>query len=301
MIEVNSVRKVFNDRKKIALDNVSFSAERGEIICFLGRNGAGKSTLFKIICGVMMADEGKVYIENETGRIDNVGYLPEVRGLNPKQDVFLHLCDILCYKGIRRKEANKMVEKWLTRFGMFQYKEARIDTLSKGNQQKIQFISAIANEPNILILDEPFSGLDVISAEFFWDIIRERKANGTTILFSTHDFDNSLLYCDKFLFLVNGKVVEYGSIEEIQGRNPKVLEISFDNMESRYNEIRVLCPSVVFKKKKAVIPIADEKEAQIIYENLGKPFCTRFVIREQTIKELFCQYNKEDGEINEKY
>jgi len=293
IIEIENVTKTYNNGKLKALDDVSFTVEKGSLVGVLGRNGAGKSTLFKVICSVINKDSGRVSILNPTNRIDQISYLPEVRGLNPRELVGEHLVDLLCYKGIRRYEAKRMIKKKLIEFGMEQYENSRIDTLSKGNQQKIQFISVIANNPEILILDEPFSGLDIISTDFFWDTILDLSQKGTTILFSTHNLEDRFYYCDYYMFIVKGKIVEYDSLTNIQNRNHRILELN--------------CPSLNLEQIKKVlgnrkykedfeggfnIMIQNEEEAKKIFEDLGSQYCSKFIVRKLKIDELFRIYNE---------
>lgn len=292
IIDVSNVTKTYNNGKFTALDDVSFSVDKGSLIGVLGRNGAGKSTLFKIICSVINKDSGKVSISNTKRRIDQISYLPEVRGLNPRELVAEHLVDLLCYKGIKRSHSKHMVKKRLAEFGMDQYANSRIDTLSKGNQQKIQFISVIANEPEILILDEPFSGLDIISTDFFWNTILNLSKKGTTILFSTHNLEERFYYCNYFMFLVKGKIVEFDSLANIQNNNSCVLELSCPTLTSE--QIKEILGNRQYKEESASfnIMIKDEDEAKMIFEDLGSRYCSKFVVRKLKIDELFRLYNE---------
>ncbi|WP_234123015.1 ABC transporter ATP-binding protein [Clostridium hydrogenum] len=293
MIEVEHIVKMYGDVK--ALDDISFSVKKGELIGVLGRNGAGKSTMFKILCSVLKADSGRIYIDNQTNRFDHISYLPEVRGLNPRELVFDQLVDLLCYKGIRRSVAKNMVREQLALCKMDNYKDKQIADLSKGNQQKIQFISAIANNPEVLILDEPFSGLDVISADFFWNTILRLVSNGTTILFSTHSLEEKLEHCDKFMFVAKGKILEYDSLSEIQKRNSLVLELVCPSLKREFIEQKLEGKEYSEKSGHFYITIASDSEAQEIFNVLGSPYCTKFIVRKRNIDELFRIYN-DNGE-----
>ena len=293
MIQVADVCKTYCDGTVVALDQVCFSAEEGSIIGIVGRNGAGKSTLFKIICSVIPFDSGSVMIRNKNARIDQISYLPEVRGLSPKQLVGEHLVDLLCYKGIKRSDAKMMVKLCLLDFGVDEFINRRIDTLSKGNQQKIQFISAVANKPEILILDEPFSGLDIIAADFFWEIINRLSQQGTTILFSTHVFGDKLTFCDQFMFLVKGKIVEYGALDVIRRKNPYILELNCSEVSQDLIKDALGDRGFAYTGDGFTIILRSEDDAKQIYQRLGMPYCKKFVVRKLRIDELFRKYNDE--------
>lgn len=295
LLSAKHLFKYYDNGNIKALDDVSFSVKKGELIGILGRNGAGKSTMFKIICSVLEADKGEVLINNPENRFDFISYLPEVRGLNPRELVFDQLVDLLCYKGIKRSDAKRMIKEQLKLSNMEEYKDHKVADLSKGNQQKIQFISAIANQPELLILDEPFSGLDVISADFFWETLLRLNQEGTTIIFSTHGLDEKLLNCNKFMFFAKGKIQEYDTLEEIQNHNSRVLEFSAPSLSEEVVKEKLGNRTFHLKKDMFYVEIEDDKEAKKIFEDLGSPYCTRFVVRKKSLEELFRIYNG-DGE-----
>ncbi|SHH74119.1 ABC transporter ATP-binding protein [Clostridium grantii] len=295
MIQFENVNKIYKDKhqEKYALKNVSFSIEQGEILGVIGRNGAGKTTMFKILSGILANDSGRVIIENKSKRTDMISYLPENRGLDSRHIVKEHLSDLLGFKGIKMSEARVLVKKWLKEFQMEEYSDSKIESLSKGNQQKIQFISAIANNPEILILDEPFSGLDVIATDFFWEMIKNVKSQGTTIIFSTHNLQDKMLLCKKFLFLTKGEIAKYGTIDEIQNDFKKMLEI-----ESKEVEKEKLFQFISAKEQKryninGCIMLENDDMAKELFHKLGNPYCEKFLVRKQSLEEIFREVNGE--------
>lgn len=291
IIEVQELSKTYSGAKRPALKEVTVGFYAGEIVGCLGRNGAGKTTFFKLICKLLKPTKGCVKISTSLSREDFISYLPEVRGLNQKELVEIHLVDMLRYKGIDKAAAKKMAGKWLDRFKMTPYKNDRIDTLSKGNQQKIQFISAIANESPILILDEPFNGLDLVATSNLWDILFELREKGTCILFSTHDFDQSLSKCDKFLFLVNGTLKAHGKLQDIQKQYPLVLEMR--NVLAAPSVLKKVLGDRYYKEGIDCIryPVKTEQEAKRVFKNLGAPFCELFSVRKYSLEEIFLALN----------
>lgn len=292
MISVENVTKKYitKNREVKALNDLSVEFCKGEITAILGRNGAGKTTLFRTICGLIKPDEGSVHVDNITGRIDNISYLPETRGIDLKANVVEHLTQLLMYKGMRGSEAKKTIKNALKEYGLEEFSERNIGSLSKGNQQKIQLISSVANNPDVLIWDEPFSGLDPLAEEFFWKVIIQLKSKGTTILIATHNLNDKLDICDKFMFLVEGKNKEFGTLAELQASFPKILEIQFEEtteIESCLTDYRTERQGDLFK-----IHLEEVRDAKLVFEKLNRPYCEKFWVRKQSIEEIFMEVNK---------
>ena len=186
ILELRNIEKSFGEKKVLA--GVSFKAEGGKAFGLLGRNGAGKTTSIRILMDVFPANAGEVLIDGQPINYDKVGigYLPEERGLYPKKIIIDQLVYFAELKGMSYKAAVKAVDYWLERLGMAEYRNKRLDTLSKGNQQKIQLITALAHNPDIVILDEPFSGLDPVNAMLLKDVVKEQIGKGKIVLFSSH-------------------------------------------------------------------------------------------------------------------
>ncbi|MFA7417683.1 MAG: ATP-binding cassette domain-containing protein [Acholeplasma sp.] len=217
MLEVQNVTLKYGDF--IAVDDLSFEVEKGEIFGLLGTNGAGKTTTFRTIMGLLYPSSGYVRYDGEFvsyDTVDKIGYMIEERSLLTK----LTVKDLILYfgqlKNVPVKDILKRLDYWLERFNIVDYKTKKIKELSKGNQQKIQFISALINEPSLLVLDEPFSGLDVINIELFVEVIREYQQKGCTIIFSSHQIDHVESFCERLVVLEKGKSVIAGLIKDVK-------------------------------------------------------------------------------------
>ena len=220
-IEVNGISKSYTGKK--AVDNISFSAESGKAFGLLGRNGAGKTTTIRILMDIIRADSGNVTLDGKPidyGKV-RIGYLPEERGLYAKKEVFEQLVYLAELKGVKRKDAMNSVDNWLRRLGVQEYRNRKLETLSKGNQQKVQFITALAHDPDILILDEPFSGLDPVNAMLLESIVKEKIAQNKLVLFSSHQMNYIEEFCDDITIINQGKTVLKGSLEEIKKSYPR--------------------------------------------------------------------------------
>lgn len=189
----------------------------------LGRNGAGKTTSIRILMDVFPANSGEVLIDGHP--IDynkiGIGYLPEERGLYPKKIIIDQLTYFAELKGMSRKAAVQSIDYWLGRLGMTEYRNKKLETLSKGNQQKIQLITALAHDPDIIILDEPFSGLDPVNAMLLKDVVKEQIAKGKIVLFSSHQMSYIEEFCDSIAILNNGVVVLHGDLHDIKRDYPR--------------------------------------------------------------------------------
>ena len=221
ILELKNIDKSFGEKE--VLKGVSFTAEGGKAFGLLGRNGAGKTTSIRILMNVFPANSGEVLIDGKP--IDynkiGIGYLPEERGLYPKKLIIDQLVYFAELKGMSAKDAVKAVDYWLGRLGMTEYRNKRLDTLSKGNQQKIQLITALAHDPDIVILDEPFSGLDPVNAMLLKDVVKEQISKGKIVLFSSHQMSYIEEFCDSIAIINAGKVAISGDLHEIKRTYPR--------------------------------------------------------------------------------
>ena len=216
ILELKNIDKSFGEKE--VLKGVSFVAEGGKAFGLLGRNGAGKTTSIRILMNVFPANSGEVLIDGKPIDYDKIGigYLPEERGLYPKKLIIDQLVYFAELKGMSAKDATKAVDYWLDRLGMSEYRNKRLDTLSKGNQQKIQLVTALAHNPHIIILDEPFSGLDPVNAMLLKDVVKEQIAQGKIVLFSSHQMSYIEEFCDSIAIINAGKVAISGNLHEIK-------------------------------------------------------------------------------------
>ena len=214
-----------------AVDQVSFAVHKGDIYGFLGPNGAGKTTTIRMIMGIIQPDSGSIEISDNN--MDNlgrqiIGYLPEDRGLYQKQK----LGEIIVYfgllRGLEKTEAKAKAAEWLERFGLGDQQKRKVEELSKGNQQKVQFILSLVHDPTLLILDEPFTGLDPLNQLLLKEIIQEKRKAGTTILFSTHQMEQVERLCNNICLINQGRIIVEGALESIRAAHQSnAVEVAF--------------------------------------------------------------------------
>ena len=229
MLSIRRIDKNFDNLK--AVNQISFKVERGDIYGFLGPNGAGKTTTIRMIMGIIQPDSGLILLNdndiNSMGR-KNLGYLPEDRGLYQKQKLqeILHYFGIL--RGLNKKDVIHKTGKWLERFNLESQGLRKVEELSKGNQQKIQFILALLHDPELIILDEPFTGLDPLNQLLMKEIIQEKQNEGNTIIFSTHQMEQVEKLCNNICLINNGKIVLEGDLNTIRNNySTNAVEVRF--------------------------------------------------------------------------
>ncbi|MEN8203285.1 MAG: ATP-binding cassette domain-containing protein [Bacteroidota bacterium] len=215
IIELSGVTKTYGS--VVAVDDLSLEVPKGSIYGFIGPNGSGKTTTIRMIMKIMYPDRGTLRInghEHDSRRLQNVGYLPEDRGLYKK----MKIGDLLIFHGELNngKDLKKNIDYWLDRLDLKEYKDKKVESLSKGMKQKLQFIATILHQPELIILDEPFSGLDPVNADILKDVILELQEKGATIIFSTHDMSMAELMCDYIFMIYQGKKVLDGTLTNIQ-------------------------------------------------------------------------------------
>lgn len=255
MLKLENVRKTYGSL--VAVDDLSFTVKDGEIFGLLGENGAGKTTTFRMIMGLLEPDKGTITLNgkkidyNET---DKIGFVTEERSLLTKLTVKEMIEYYGVLKGMDEKDIDKKLDYWLEKFEIKDYKFKKIKELSKGNQQKIQFISAVINDPKLLILDEPFTGLDPINVGLLKKAVKELQKKGCSIIFSSHQMEYIEDFCEQLIILVHGKAILNGSLDEIKenyanknilikGENIKVSDITkikgVTSIDKKANEIVV--------------------------------------------------------------
>lgn len=217
MLEVSNLRKSFGET--VAVDGLSFTIEPGEIMGLIGQNGAGKTTTFRLVLNLLVANAGQTLWNGESigeALLDNIGYLPEERGLDEKLTVEQQLLYLGQLNGMTKREVTESIDIWMERFRVKGERKDKISSLSKGNQQKVQLIATLMHEPDLIILDEPFSGLDPVNAELLEDGIRRAAKRGASIIFSSHNMANVESLCQSVVMLKNGRQVLGGTIDEVK-------------------------------------------------------------------------------------
>lgn len=217
MLEVSNLRRSFGET--VAVDGLSFTIEPGEIMGLIGQNGAGKTTTFRLVLNLLVANAGQTLWNGESigeALLDNIGYLPEERGLDEKLTVEQQLLYLGQLNGMTKREVTESIDIWMERFQVKGERKDKISSLSKGNQQKVQLIATLMHEPDLIILDEPFSGLDPVNAELLEDGIRRAAKRGASIIFSSHNMANVESLCQSVVMLKNGRQVLGGTIDEVK-------------------------------------------------------------------------------------
>ena len=232
MLEVDQVTKRYDG--KLAVDRASFSARPGRIMGFLGPNGAGKTSILRMVNDITKPDAGAVRLDGQAvGRATQaaIGYMPEERGLYKNVKVVEQLIYLARLKGLSRGDARRSAERWLDALNAGDWHDRRPRELSRGMQQKVQFALALVHSPRLLILDEPFSGLDPINSALMEQVIRERKADGAIVIFASHRMEQVEDLCDEICLIANGRIVLDGELDSVKrsfGRNTVSLEFEGD-------------------------------------------------------------------------
>lgn len=240
LLEVKDIYKSFESKE--VLHGVSFKVESGKALGLLGRNGAGKTTTIRIIMDVFRANKGEVLLDGKDFKRDGsiIGYLPEERGLYPKKVVKDQMIYLAMLRGMSKKKAAESTAKWLEKLQVTEYTNKKLDTLSKGNQQKVQLAATLVAEPEIVILDEPFSGLDPVNAQILKDVIRELISEGRIVIFSSHQMSYVEEFCEDIVIINHGEAVLSGNLDEIKveyGKGRKVLSAENYSLE----ELKAIC------------------------------------------------------------
>lgn len=215
-LEVRDLKKKFGDNE--VLHGISFTVRSGSALGLLGRNGAGKTTTIRILMDVFKSNGGTVLLDGSPFRPGEcrIGYLPEERGLYPKKTVSEQLIYLGMLRGLTAKQAKENMNKWLKRMEVLEYENRKLETLSKGNQQKVQLAQTLICDPDIVILDEPFSGLDPVNAQILKDVIKEQIQEGKLVIFSSHQMSYVEEFCEDIAILNHGEIVLGGELKEIK-------------------------------------------------------------------------------------
>ena len=290
ILEVKNVSKSFSALK--AVDDVSFSVEEGDVFGLLGPNGAGKTTTIRMIMNIIVPDSGTVTLLKNSGEntTNLIGYLPEERGIYRK----MKLVDVLVFlaklKEMKMSEAKEQIDYWLERLDLLKWKKKKIEELSKGMQQKLQFIATILHKPKLLILDEPFLGLDPINTKLIKEIILELKASGTTIIFSTHQMESAEKLCNKIILINKGKVILSGKMGEVkESFGKRNIHLEYEGKDDFLTKSKLIRKFDNFGNY-VEIQLEEEVSSQdFLEEIIGKIQIKKFEIKEPSLNDIFIE------------
>ena len=289
MLKLENVTKYYGNN--LAVDNLSLTVKEGEIFGLLGVNGAGKTTTFRMIIGLLEQTGGTITLDDKPinyDLTDQIGFLTEERSLLTKLTVKEQMIMYGTLKGMKEKDILEKLDYYLNRFRISEYKNRKIKELSKGNQQKVQFISAIINDPKMLILDEPFTGLDPINVEEFVKVMKEFKDKKRIIIFSSHRMEHVEMFCDNLVVLVKGKSVLQGSLKQIKkDYRKKNIHIIGDVNEEKLKSIKGVI-EVVDNANEIIVKIEDEKYINDVFDVVKKgENIIKFMVEDPSLNEIF--------------
>ncbi|MEV1333628.1 ATP-binding cassette domain-containing protein [Micromonospora costi] len=295
-VEVRAVTKRYGDT--VALDAVSFTVPAGTITGFVGNNGSGKTTAIRIITGLLQQDAGAVRVADRpvtAGFRSAIGYMPEERGLYPEMRVARQLEYLARLYGAGKARAREQVAGWLERLGAARYASAKLNTLSLGNQQRVQLIAALLNGPRLVILDEPFSGLDRAAVAAMSEILRELAADGVGVFFSSHQLDIVESICERAVILHAGRVVAEGTVTQLLDRGDTVVRVTFeasvpaDRMRAALPRARVLHGDTW------AVPVDTDDPSRVLRECLRLGEVTEFSRARQSLSDIFAEVWRADA------
>lgn len=295
-LEVKDITKSFGDKQ--VLHGISFEVQSGRALGLLGRNGAGKTTTIRILMDVFRANSGEVLLDGEkfNQRKHLIGYLPEERGLYPKKKVIEQMVYLGRIRGISKSEAVANSKKWLKRLGVLEYENAKLETLSKGNQQKVQLASTLVCDPDIVILDEPFSGLDPVNSRILQDVVMELIGQNKIVIFSSHQMSYVEEFCKDIVIINKGDVVLSGDLDNIKrefGKNQLVVSAvdkTLDDLENIINEHMSDILEIIGRTKEELIikNVADVSRKQILSKFISENIeIERFETYKPSLNDIF--------------
>ncbi len=297
-LELSGVTKTFGERK--AVDRLDLQVPAGSVFGLLGPNGAGKSTTIRMALNILAPDEGSVRVlgaPHSDGLGDRVGYLPEERGLYLKMKVVDLLVYMAAIKGVPAVESRRRIGGWLERMELAEWRDRKVQDLSKGMQQKIQFIATILHEPDLVVLDEPFAGLDPINTNLLKDIVIELHASGRTIVFSTHIMEQAERLCDSICLINGGRKVLEGSLVEVKGRYGRdTVALRFEGDGAFLSE-HPLVRAVNNYTSYVELRLRDGADPQALLADLvGRVQVRRFEVVEPSLHDIFIERVRETSE-----
>lgn len=280
------------------LDGISLVAESGKACGLLGRNGAGKTTAIRILTDVLPADGGRILVDGKPINYNALkfGYLPEERGLYPKKKIIEQLVYFAQLKGMNTADATAASDRWLARLGMSEYRNRKLETLSKGNQQKIQLITALTHDPDIVILDEPFSGLDPVNAKLLSDVVVEEIQRGKIVFFSSHQMNYIEEFCEDIAILNTGRIAVSGRLRDIKRSYPRNrLEISGADAKKVAADYAGSC--TVTGEDAIILKLASPDDKWQTMRELSEKYDLDMIkVAEPTLNDIFVEYADHDAE-----
>lgn len=289
MLSLKNLNKQYENVS--AVKNISFEVNKGEIYGFLGPNGAGKTTTIRMIMGIIHPDSGSIKLDGENINLNgrkNLGYLPEDRGLYQKQKLAETINYFGLLKGLELSISKMNTNLWLKRFNLLEQSERKIEELSKGNQQKIQFILALLHNPDLLILDEPFTGLDPLNQLLLKEIIEEKANEGKTIVFSTHQMEQVERLCSNICLINNGEILIEGDLKKIRNsKKTNLVEVVFSGNLEGFNLGNYLNDYEIKENKISGLLRVDSKEFISSINNYIE--ITSFKLKLPTLEQIFIQ------------
>ncbi len=293
-MSILTIDHVFKSFKDIhAVQDLNLELPPGIIFGLLGPNGAGKTTTIRMIMDIIIPDKGKILINgkpNSQEQLDRVGYLPEERGLYRKMKVGELLSFFAEMKGIKPARSKDLIKSWLRRFELIDWINKKAETLSKGMQQKVQFIATVIHEPQLIILDEPFAGLDPVNSELIKEIMLERKKNGATIIFSTHQMEKVEKLCDSICLINQGKAVLSGELRQIKksfGRDS--IRMEYEGEAKFLNDQKLVNQFVTHDDYVEIYPAEKVSIKQILQEAIKEVNISKFEIMAPSLEEIFIE------------
>ena len=288
-LEVENISKSFGDF--YAVKDLTFNISQGTIYGLLGPNGAGKTTTIRMVMNIIIPDKGRIKVlerKMDEKMKEKIGYLPEDRGLYPKMKVGEHLFFLAELKGMARLGAREKIDSWLERLGLADWKDKKVEELSRGMQQKLQFIATIIHQPELIVLDEPFAGLDPVNTKLLKDIMLEMKAEGRTVIFSTHRMEQVEMICDNICLINKAEKVLEGNLSQIKkqyGMNTVILDYEGDGRFIKdFHEIDKIDDYGKFME----IRLKEGTSPQELLPKLaGKIRVNKFEVKEPTLNAIF--------------
>lgn len=288
-LELHDLHRAFGE--VVAVDGLSFAVPAGRVVGFVGRNGAGKTTTMRIVCGLLAADRGGVSWRGapiDARARERIGYMPEERGLYPKMRVGDQLEYFAVLHGRTHVRARAAARSWLDRLGLGDRAGTRVEALSHGNQQRVQLAAALVHEPDLLILDEPFAGLDPIATDVMSEVLREQAARGVPVLFSSHQLELVEHLCELVAIIDRGRLVAYGEVDDLRAGGPRLVRVDVSEARAGWSDALRGAEPVERSDGRTVFRLDEHADPQSVLDAArAAGTVTHFAELHPTLAELF--------------